>query len=115
MGRTIGVSKPCCPTCARLLDILSESEDLARPFTFRASHGNITGCSLPPWLPTEIHKKMVKEFGKELKQHLETFKMIENALQTNQPNSPDSDGRSESSIDNDIDELYDDILEDPVQ
>jgi len=109
MGRIIGVSEPCCPVCARLLDILSESEDFTRPFKFRASQGNITGCSLPPWLRAEIHQKMVKGFGKELKQHLETFKMIGTAVQTNQPSSPDSDARSESGSDNDLEDYFHDI------
>src|SRR5947209_14074215 len=104
MEHVIGVSKRCCPVCARLLTILSESawyKDLATPFKFRASHGNISGCSLPPWLPTEIHKRMVKEFGEELKQCLEKLRRIDTAAQMSPPSTPDSSARSESSMDSD--------------
>jgi|SRR5947209_345044 len=109
MGHVIGVSKRCCPVCTRLLAILSKPtwcKDVAH-FKFRASHGNITGCSLPPWLPTIVHQQMVKEFGEELRQYLEKLILIETAVEMNEPGSPDSDTRSESSMDDDAEQTVD--------
>lgn len=39
----IGVSKPCCPSCAYYLDIVDKS----LPFKTRGAHTVVSGCSLP--------------------------------------------------------------------
>jgi len=65
MYRTIGVSKRCCPVCLVLLyclghDIPSEQIQILE------SHRKVTGCTLPPWLPSEVIDKVLELFEQEM-------------------------------------------------
>ena len=65
MDRAIGVSKCCCPVCLVLLcclghDIPSEQIQIL------GSHRKVTGCTLPPWLPSEVVDKVSELFEQEM-------------------------------------------------
>ena len=42
-------------------------------FTVRGSHARISGCTLPPWTPSDIVDSMNDDFGAILREDLVTF------------------------------------------
>ena len=64
----IGVSKRCCPTCRHLLLLLAKDHRL--PFIVKGSHSTVTGCTIPPWLPSEVVDRMNEIFGGQLRREL---------------------------------------------
>jgi hypothetical protein len=54
--------------CAHLLELL-KTHDGKRLIT-RGQHSKITACSLPEWLPADIVKMMIMEFGGRLRKEL---------------------------------------------
>ena len=59
----IGVSKPWCPACEALLDILrGDTND----FNVYSHHTTILPVKLPQWLPCNIAEEMVIQFQKIL-------------------------------------------------
>jgi hypothetical protein len=42
-------------------------------FTVRGSHGRISGCTLPPWTPSDIVDSMNEYFGAILREDLVTL------------------------------------------
>jgi len=69
-GHMLGVSKRCCPVCARLLSLL-KTNNLKRPkFLTTGNHTTISACTLPECLPQQIIDQMVVEFGLRLRKEL---------------------------------------------
>lgn len=54
--------------CAFLLRLLNEN--YKTKFVISDQHSNITSCVLPKWLPTQIVRLMVLEFGGRLREEL---------------------------------------------
>lgn len=71
-GRIIGVSKRSCPACSYFLDLLISRTTNAEEdwFLTRGSHPTVSGCTLPPWTPSDIVAEMNATFGRELRREL---------------------------------------------
>jgi hypothetical protein len=54
------VSKPCCPACWELLDILRDETD---QFAVAGRHTTIYPVELPHWLPDTVLEKMLVRFN----------------------------------------------------
>jgi len=65
MYRTIGVSKRCCPVCLVLLCCLGRDIP-SEPIRILGLHRKVTGCTLPPWLPSEVIDKVLELFEQEM-------------------------------------------------
>ena len=65
----LGVSKRCCPVCARLLSLLKPNQENTI-FLTTGNHTTISACMLPECLPQEIIDQMVMEFGVRLRKEL---------------------------------------------
>jgi hypothetical protein len=65
MYRAIGVSKCCCPVCLVLLRCLG-CDIPSEPIRILGSHRKVTGCTLPPWLPSEVIDKVLELFEQEM-------------------------------------------------
>lgn|ERR1700722_10441000 len=59
----LGVSKPSCPICMRLLDFLRDDHN---GLVVRTSHSVLSPCGLPPWLPLDIVRDMVDYYERYL-------------------------------------------------
>ncbi|KAF8431369.1 hypothetical protein BGX38DRAFT_340189 [Terfezia claveryi] len=72
--RTIGVSKRCCPTCTKLLSLLTPHQHDAResgePLTVLCSHQKIYPTSLPPLLPSDVAELLITWLEELLKDEL---------------------------------------------
>lgn len=67
-GHLLGVSKRCCPICARLLSLLKANNQDS--FLTTGNHSTISACTLPESLPQKIIDQMVMEFGLRLRKEL---------------------------------------------
>lgn len=54
--------------CAHLLRLLRTHD--GKKFITTGEHSTITACTLPEWLPADIIKEMVVEFGSRLRREL---------------------------------------------
>ena len=63
-GRVIGVSKPCCPVCMKLLS----GKD---SFIVRGSHQTLSPCTLPKWAPESLAQDAIKYYSGRLREALE--------------------------------------------
>jgi len=61
----IGVSKRCCPLCACILGHYCQKFNVA-PIEVIGSHGQVSMCALPPWLPEHVVENVVSKFASDL-------------------------------------------------
>ena len=61
----IGVSKWCCPLCACLLWQYCQEFNIAL-IEVIGSHGQVSMCALPPWLPEHVVENVVSKFASDL-------------------------------------------------
>lgn len=79
------VSKRCCPSCRNLVKELQFQKliDLKVPFVFPGSHSVWTAVTLPPCLPQDFGKELIKSAKAKLRKR---FEKIVLSLQTGQSN-----------------------------
>lgn len=73
MGTILGISKPCCPVCHCLLNLLSELHAELKPFITRGAHNEFFACSLPTSLPCTVVDRLNEIFGQRLHGELKKF------------------------------------------
>src|ERR1700742_2435284 len=96
-GRIIGVSKRCCPVCYTLIKNLSTT---TKPgFVIKGSHGAITACTLPEWLPLGHVNDMNKHFGDMLR--IELSKLMQSNITSLRKRNVSSGSRAASVGSND--------------
>jgi hypothetical protein len=62
--KTVAVSKPCCPACWDLMDVLRGREK--DHFLVHSRHSTVYPVELPLWLPKDACQEMVFRFQKHL-------------------------------------------------
>jgi hypothetical protein len=68
----VSVSKPCCPVCWALIDIINEAGNPKNiQFEVRAHHSTLYVVDLPPWLPASIQDKLISAFARKLGRELD--------------------------------------------
>ena len=98
--KAIGVSKRCCPLCACILRQFFKEFNLKIEVV--GSHGQVSVCALPPWLPEHVVENVVSKFASDLAKILSRLGDI-SRKRTDSATSVDSTPFSEDEDDDIID------------